>query len=329
MTATDGGGQVTVLGLGGTIAMAPGERGLVPGASLEALLAASGAQGRVRIRALDAIASANLTFRDVAVLAGAIADARTEGAVGVVVVQGTDTLEETAFAVELILPPDGPVVFTGAMRAPSQPGSDAAANLAAAIETARSASLGGGVLVALNDEVHAARHVAKTHTTSTAAFSSGERGPLARVHEGRIRPLAGPQPTLPQRSVPPLDAWPRVALIKIGMDADPDLLGALAELGYAGCVIEAMGAGHVPAGLVGAIERLAVGMPVILASRTGAGRVCERTYGYPGSETDLLSRGVIGAAGLGGLKARVALTVALAADAPDPIGFFRAVAEAV
>lgn len=324
--AREAGPPVAVLGLGGTIAMRPGAGGLVPGVALEDLVAASGAGGEIRTRTLDAVASANLTFGHVVALVREIDDAVSRGAAGVVIVQGTDTLEETAFAVELARTHDAPVVFTGAMRAPAQPGSDAPANLGAAIAAARAPDLGGGVLVALNDEIHAARHASKTHTTSPAAFASGERGPLARLHEGRVRALGGPLTPLPRWSVPDLRTWPKVALLKIGMDAEPDLLRALVPLGYAGCVIEAMGAGHVPARLADAIEDLAARMPVILSSRTGRGAVCERTYGYPGSETDLIGRGAISAAELGGLKARVALVLALAARAHDAPAAFREVA---
>ncbi|MDP1142399.1 asparaginase domain-containing protein, partial [Klebsiella pneumoniae] len=91
---------------------------------------------------------------------------------GVVVVQGTDTLEETAFLLDLACAPGTPVVVTGAMRRPDLPGADGPANLAAALAVAADPGCAGlGVLAVLADEIHAARHVRKTHTTSVATFA--------------------------------------------------------------------------------------------------------------------------------------------------------------
>jgi L-asparaginase len=123
--------------------------------------------------------------------------------------------------------------------------------------------------------------------------------------------------------------WPKVALLKLGMGQDPDLLRALPGLGYRGCVVEAMGAGHAPAHLVNDLARLAAVMPVVLCSRAGRGRICQRTYGYPGSERDLLARGLLGGGELGGLKARVALTIVLACHPVDPRLAFSAVVDRI
>jgi L-asparaginase len=180
----------------------------------------------------------------------------------------------------------------------------------------------------MNGELHAARYVVKSHTTALDAFSSGDHSPVGRIHEGRVRMMGGPLERLGHRGALSAGPWPKVALAKIGIGQDPDLLLALPSFGYRGCVLEAMGGGHVPARLVPAIEQLIELMPVILCSRAARGRVCEDTYGYPGSERDLLSRGVLSGGGLTGLKARVALTIMLKGCAEATCAFTR-IAEAL
>jgi L-asparaginase len=119
--------------------------------------------------------------------------------------------------------------------------------------------------------------------------------------------------------------WPRVALIPLGLGDDGALLSALPSLGYDGCVIAATGGGHVPDACVPAIESLAGAMPVVLSSRIVAGHTFERSYGYPGSERDVLARGVLSGTGLSALKARVLLTLCLAADRRDAADRFSSV----
>jgi L-asparaginase len=98
-----------------------------------------------------------------------------------------------------------------------------------------------------------------------------------------------------------------VALVKIGLGDDGRLLRVLPQLGYRGAVIEGMGVGHVPASLAPLLSELAAAMPVVLASRVETGPILRRTYGFPGSETDLLARGLVSAGSLSGLKARLLL----------------------
>ncbi|HTX48142.1 MAG TPA: asparaginase [Caulobacteraceae bacterium] len=323
-------GPIGLIGLGGTIAMTAGQSGLAPGLSLADLARPIGRESpKLRVREMASTASANLGFDDLIDVAREIATLRAEGAEGVVVVQGTDSLEETAFALELLTGRQTPIVFTGAMRAASQAGADGPANLANAVTVARSGVCAAGVLVVMNDEIHAARYVTKTHTTALDAFSSGDEGPIGRIHESRARLLRSSLPDLGVHPLPRGGSLPKVALIKVAMGQDRDLLDALPRLGYRGCVIEAMGAGHVPASLVQSVQQLAEQMPVVLCSRTGRGRICEATYGYAGSETDLLSRGLVGAGALGGLKARVALTILLARPEVDPNAAFRAIVQRI
>lgn len=311
---------VQVYSLGGTIAMTSSGDGpgVVPALTADALVAAVPdleRSARVQAASFRQLPGAHLTIDDLIDLAGAIKTAVAGGCHGVVITQGTDTIEETAFALDILLREEAPVVVTGAMRNPSLPGADGPANLLAAVQVAASsAARGRGVMVVLNDEIHAAFLVQKTHTTSPAAFKSKLAGPIGWVAEGRIRiPLRpGPRPHVPvgagEQDAP-------VALITTGLGDDGRLLTTLPELGFRGAVIEGLGVGHVPERLVPRLEALAVAMPVILASRTGAGEILRATYGFPGSEFDLIKRGLIPAGLLDGPKARILLSLLLRAGA--------------
>jgi L-asparaginase len=107
---------------------------------------------------------------------------------------------------------------------------------------------------------------------------------------------------------------PSVALIKMCLGCDGRLVDNLEGMGYRGLVIEGFGGGHVPAHIVPSVDRLATRIPVVLASRTGGGELLQETYGFPGSERDLLGRGLIAAGFLDGLKARILLALLLAED---------------
>ena len=311
---------VAMFTLGGTIAMAGHRRdgaggpvvARLSGADLTAAVPALGDLGvPLEVHDIDAVGSANLTFTQIAALVESASRAVGAGACGVLVTQGTDTLEETAFLVDLLWPYAEPFVLTGAMRNPTLAGPDGPANLLAAARTAVSpAARDLGALVVVNDEIHAARWVRKTHSTSTATFASPNTGPIGHVIEGRVRVL-----TTPARHRPiPLGALTaeriRVALHTVTLDDDADGLAALAETAQ-GLVVAGFGAGHVPAALADLLGTLAARMPVVLASRTGSGSVLRHTYGAIGSETDLLGRGLISAGLLDPYKARVLLRLLL------------------
>ena len=313
--------SVAVFGLGGTIAMTrtPGG-GVSPALSAPSLLAAVPGLGDVeaKIRPVDfrQKPGASLTFGDLFDLATAINAALDGGCAGVVVTQGTDTIEEVAYFLDLLLSTDAPVVVTGAMRNPTMAGADGPANILAAVTVAASPGARGlGCLVVLNDQIHAARWVQKTHTGSTAAFVSPGRGPLGEVVEGQVRipvgirhrsPVLHPDPT---REV-------RVAVVTVVLGDDGGLI-EIAGKQVDGLVVAAFGVGHVPACVVPVLERLAERIPVVLASRIGAGPVHDSTYGFPGSERDLLARGLINAGYLDPLKARILLHLLVASGA-DP-----------
>ncbi|MBM0238253.1 asparaginase, partial [Micromonospora sp. ATA32] len=289
--------SVVLFTLGGTIAMAgAGATGVVArltGAELAAAVPGL-ADLPLEVRDVEAVPSADLTYRRILDLVAAAGAAVADGATGVVVTQGTDTLEETAFLADLVWPHPAPLVFTGAMRNPTLAGPDGPANLLAAVRVAAApVARDLGVLVAVNDEIHAARYVRKTHSTSTATFASPNAGPLGHVIEGEVRLLVRPARHAPLASVDPDRlAATRVALHTVTLDDDVALLDGLAQ-GRQGLVVAGFGVGHVPPAFAPALGALAERMPVVLTSRTGAGSVLRQTYGAVGSETDLRRRGLV------------------------------------
>ncbi|MEW1837512.1 asparaginase [Nonomuraea angiospora] len=309
--------RVAVFSLGGTIAMVPGANGVVPTLTAKELLAAVPGLDNIAVE-LDVqtfrqLPGASLSFADLIELTEAMKGAVLNGAAGVVVTQGTDTIEETAYVLDLLWGDEAPVVVTGAMRNPSMAGADGPANLLGAIRTAASRSARDlGCLVVFNDQIHAARWLRKTHTSSTAAFVSPNHGPIGHVVEGHVdiplRMARGPVLTP--------DTWRtvKVGLFTVALGDAGELVSAIGQE-VDGLVVGAFGVGHVPAGIVPALAKLASVKPVVLASRTGAGPVHERTYGFEGSESDLLARGLIPAGYLDPLKARILLHLLLASGA--------------
>ncbi len=313
------GRSVAVFSLGGTIAMNNvGQGGVVPALSAGDLVAAvpglSDTGVALRVHDFRKVPGASLTFDDLIALSIAAREAVDAGADGVVVTQGTDTIEESAFALDLLWRSDAPLVVTGAMRNPTLAGADGPANLLAAVRVGSApAARQMGCLVVLNDDIHAARWVRKTHTTSPAAFRSPDTGPVGLVAEGNVRIWARPV-RRPLTLEPRQTSLPRTAVVPVVLGDDGETLRRIGE-GLDGLVVAAFGAGHVPAAAVEALTELAATMPVILSSRIGSGPVLTSTYGFAGSESDLLARGLIGAGSLDCYKARVLLHLLLASGA--------------
>ncbi|MFJ8043455.1 asparaginase [Kitasatospora sp. NPDC096147] len=308
---------VAVFSLGGTIAMTtdPVTGGVVPALSahdlLEAVPALQGLDVELRVHDFRRLPGASLGFADLTALSAAIAEAFDAGCHGAVVTQGTDTIEETSFLLDLLHPGDQPIVVTGAMRNPTLPGADGPANLHAAVIAAADPRLtGAGAVVVLNDEIHTARSVRKSHTTSPAAFTSPATGPLGRLFEGRVHLHAafGPRVTFPGPFTGPA---PRVTLHTVTLGEDGGALAALAGVSD-GMVVAGFGVGHVPGTLLETLGVTASVIPVVLASRIGNGPVLEATYAFPGSEKDLLARGLLRAGHLDPYRARLLLHLLLA-----------------
>ncbi|SPL88272.1 L-asparaginase [[Actinomadura] parvosata subsp. kistnae] len=316
---SEGKRRVRVIALGGTIAMTAkdGHAGVTPSLDAQALIeAVPGLNELARIEAesFARVPGAHLTLLDLVRLARRIEQVIGDGVEGVVVTQGTDTIEESAMALDLLLATEQPVIVTGAMRDPARPGADGPANVRGAVLAAASdRARGMGVLVAMNDEIHAARFVRKAHTSRPSAFVSAGAGPVGWTAEDRVRiPLR-----LSRRvhiGLPPqTEEIAAVALVTAALGDDGRALGTLPGHGYQGVVVAGFGVGHVARRTVESLARLAREMPVVLASRTGAGETFTGTYGFPGSERDLLGNGLIPAGALAAPQARVLLALALSA----------------
>ena len=311
--------SVAVLSLGGTIsstnAGGPGVTLTLTGEAPVGEVPDISEVAEVSAASFRQVPGSELTLDDLIGLSAEVKGRIDEGAKGIVITQGTDSIEETSFVLDLLVDTDTPVVVTGAMRHPALPGAEGPANLLASVQVAVSeAARGIGVVVVLNDEIHAARFVQKTHTSNPATFRSPLTGPIGWVSEGNpriaTRPVGRHHVDLSEEA----QARP-VALYTAALGDDGRLLSGIREAGYEGLVIEALGGGHVPSAMVEPLESLAAEMPVILASRTGSGEVLKNTYGFPGSETDLLRRGLINAGMFDGLKARLFLSLLLQSGA--------------
>lgn len=311
--------RVVVFGLGGTIASAPSaDGGAVPTLSAQDLVQAVPglAESGIPVEVVDfrRLPSASLDFATLRELASAAAGEIERGAAGIVVTQGTDTIEETSFALDLYHDMEAPVVVTGAMRHPSQAGADGSANVLAAIRTAADPTARGfGVLVVMDDGIHAARRVRKSHTTAVSTFQSSGTGRLGSLVEGSVQ-LTAARPVRLLLPPPDSTSTPTVALHTAVLNDEPAIVDAVAQRAD-GLVVAAMGAGHVPEVLVEPLARAAARIPVVLSSRTGAGWVLRNTYGFPGSERDLIGRGLIPSGCLDPLKARILLRGLLAGGA--------------
>jgi L-asparaginase len=269
------------------------------------------------VRAVDGPSqrSADATVPGIVGLAALVTAEIKRGAAGVVVTHGTDTLEEAAFGLDLLVPAGAPVAVTGAMRLNQDPGADGPANLLAALRVAAAPEAGGlGTLVVFGDTIHAARFVEKAHASSPAgAFASGTAGPVGWVVEDRARIALRPAPQ--RRIAVTGSAVPLVVIVKLFVGVDDRIVSALAGLGPAGAVVEGFGGGHVPGSLAGALGELASRVPVVISTRVPAGEVLRGTYGGAGDEADLRARGLISAGVLSTAKAHLALSLLLMSGA--------------
>jgi L-asparaginase len=310
--------RVAVVFTGGTISMTvdPEAGGAVPTlAGSELLASVSGLAAAADIVPVDLgrTPASHFSFSDVLRIRAAVDHALDDPRVaGIVVVQGTDTLEETAFAWDLCHRDERPVVVTGAMRNASEGEPDGPRNIADAVRVAAAPRVRGvGVLVTLGGAIHAADAVAKRHASSLDAFATREGPPLGRVGERavRIRPR-GRRRLLP--AVPAAAVLP-VQIVVAALETDGSQLDAAVGAGARGIVVAATGAGNThPDLLRAATDAQAAGVPVALASRTGAGSVGP-IYGFPGGGAAWARQGILLAGDLTPVQARVALALGMGA----------------
>lgn len=307
-------GVTTLYLLGGTILSVAGQADMADSDTLLRAAGINGDGGEVEIAPLRSVGSQNLTLADILTLGNDIAARACQGARRFVVVQGTDTMEEAAFLLSLMLPTDAVLVLTGAMRTADAAGAEGPGNLADALLAAR--ALDGrlpGAFVCMGGELHAARFVRKVDAGRIGAFASPGFGPVGTVVTGRVRVYQKPLPTPGNYTWPAGRVVPRVALLSLGLDADPLQVTSLADSAWDGLVVEAMGSGHVPQPLAAPLIVIAATRPVLLVSRCGAGDTDgQGTYQGEGTAAHLLAHGLIDGGWLDGRKARLLLTLLLA-----------------
>lgn len=303
--------KLAIAALGGTVSMQArnaGE-GVIPTVSGETLLASIPELtllAEVSIETLGLLPSASLDFEFLlSVLSWANFQIK-QGAAGVVITQGTDTLEETATFFDYLWDHDAPLILTGAMRSAAQAGADGPANLLDACRVALAASSRQrGVQVVMNGQIHSANAVRKTDSLALQAFSSPVVGPAGLLMEDSVRYL---RPASLRKVLPlPVQTTQKIALLEASLSADSLLLENILGLGYDGLVIAGFGAGHVGESWADGIETIARAIPVIIATRTGSGSTACSTYGFKGGEIDLAHRGAEMAGFLCPRKARILL----------------------
>jgi L-asparaginase len=319
--------RIHILALGGTIATRPDASGAMQmGLGADDLVAAVSLLGKlaeIAAETVSRVGSHSLSFDQIHALAARIKSLKADG---VVVTQGTDTLEETGFLLDLLLDLDIPVIVTAAMRNPALTSPDGPGNLLAAVRVAcdpwvRAHAKALGVLAVMLDEVYAASDVLKVHPTRLNAFASPQTGPLAALVEDRVVPLALPVRGAIENARKQLGgavgAAQPVALFWMSLDEPGRLLEAMLadrdRLGYRGAVLGAMGGGHLPERTVEIVPRLATCMPTVVSPRAGGGPLLRQTYGGPSSEIALRQAGLIWGGRLNPLKARVLLESCLRA----------------
>lgn len=308
--------RIAVVFTGGTISMRhePAAAGQVPVLGADALLASIPDLGEIaEVEPIEwgLVPASHLSFAQVleigAILAEQLARPDIDGAV---VVQGTDVIEETAFAWDLLPLPDKPIVVVGAMRSASQEAYDGPENLRNAIAAAADPRLAEqGVVVCMAGEIHGADDVRKVHTHAHATFQSPNAGRLGLVADGRVTLLRRRSPVrlarLPDRAALP------VPILGVALDSP----ATLADPTPAGLVVAAAGGGNTPPEYLALARSLIErGVPVVLTTRCPSGRVAPG-YAFPGGSSHWWEAGALFSGTLDGLKARVLLALGVGAGA--------------
>ncbi|MBQ9240891.1 MAG: asparaginase [Duodenibacillus sp.] len=307
--------KVVVVATGGTIAMKYDEKsqGLVPACSGEDLAAAVPGLGEVaplEFIQFSNIASPGMTPQNMWDLHVRIEqELERDDVAGVIVTHGTDTLEETSYFLDLLHTSEKPIVTTAAMRGAGDTSPDGPMNILCAVRTAASPqAVGMGVLVCLNETLHAPGEVMKTHSANPDTFQSPWWGPVGYVDCDRI--MLRRKPLGVQRYAPAA-LTARVDLIKAMTGSDREYIDFAVSRGCKGIVIEGFGRGNLPPSMIPGIrDAVSRGIAVVLTTRTPGGRVLD-VYGYPGSVTDARRAGIAMGGEISAAKARLKLMIVL------------------
>lgn len=307
---------VTLIATGGTIAMKidPIKKAPVPAISGEDLLATVPDVAKYATVEVNNISNVPSDYMDPPrwiqlTKAVQVALNRPEVA-GVIVSHGTDTLEETAYWLDLTVKSDKPVILIGAQRNASEPDFDGPHNLLAAVRIAIDPQAKAkGVMLAMNSQINAAREVTKTHTSSVETFKSGDFGFLGVVDFDRITFSRAPlrRQFIPLRS----EQMPEVEIVSMYGGADGKLLKSAVDNGAKGIVVQALGWGNMNVPMFNAVKyALSKNIPVVISTRVPNGRVLPN-YGFEGGGKTLVDAGAVMADDLSPAKARILLMLAL------------------
>ncbi|VYT76378.1 asparaginase [Clostridium tertium] len=310
--------KVAVVFNGGTISMKVDERikAAVPsltGEEIMSMVAGIENYAEIESYSFSSKPSPHMTLEDMLGLSKLIKElVERDDIEGVVLTHGTDTLEETAYFLDLTIDTEKVIVVTGAMRSSSELGYDGPFNLATSICTAISEDAKGrGVLVCFNGELNSASEVTKANSMALNAFTTPNFGPIGIVDNNKVLFY---RRTIKHRVYNIDRVVEKVALIKCVAGMDSEYIDFLIDNGYKGIVIEALGRGNVPPQMIGGIKRaLNNNVPVVIVSRCFEGRVFE-SYGYEGGGKMLKDLGVFFEESMPGQKARIKLIVALSSD---------------
>lgn len=301
--------KILVLHTGGTISMHADKKGQVTPGLENPMTQVSNPLDNVEITSLDFfnIPSPHVTFSHMLQLYQTIRENK-DSYDGFVITHGTDTLEETAYFLDTMAIPQKPIVLTGAMRSSNELGSDGIYNYLSALRVAADDKAADkGVLLVMNDEIHAAKFVTKTHTTNLATFQTPTHGPLGLITKREILYFNKTEARVHFHLE---SIQGQVPIIKAYADMDGILLDALGAHNITGLVIEALGAGNLPPSILPNLQHLAKEVPIVLVSRCFNG-IAEPVYAYQGGGIQLEKEGVLFVKELNAQKARIKLLIAL------------------
>ncbi|WP_158774861.1 asparaginase [Cobetia sp. L2A1] len=307
---------VQFIATGGTIAMKvdPVTKGVVPAISGDDLMQTVPDAAKYATIEVNNFSQMSANYIDAkwwSRLTQAVDDALARPEVaGVVVAQGTDTMEETAFWLDLTVKSDKPVVLIGAQRNASEPDFDGPRNLLNAIRIVTTPeATGKGVMVAMNSQINAARSVTKTHTGNVDTFKSGDFGFLGEVWDDKV--VFSRTPLRRQHIDIGTGDMPRVEILPMFGGANGDLLRYAVDQGAKGIVVQATGMGNMNVSMFEAVKyALSKDVAVVISTRVPNGRTMP-LYGFPGGGKTTYDAGAVMAGGLNPQKARLLLMLAL------------------
>lgn len=302
--------KILALHTGGTISMQADHHGQVSSSQINPMTQLTTPLEEIQVTSLDFLnlPSPHIRIEHMMALYQKI-KAEAQNYDGFVITHGTDTLEETAYFLDTMAIPAKPIVLTGAMRSSNELGSDGIYNYRIALRVAAAdKSADKGVLVVMNDEIHAAKYVTKTHTSNVSTFQTPTHGPIGLVTKREILYFKNTEPRVrfDLKTVTGI-----VPIIKAYADMDSVLLDSLQTTTISGLVIEALGAGNLPPTILPALEQLtAAAIPIVLVSRCFNG-IAEPVYSYDGGGVQLENNGILFVKELNAQKARIKLLIAL------------------